>query len=198
MSALKLSIIIPVYNVEKYLEKCLNSLCGLKIENEIIIINDGTKDSSLEIAEKFKKNHKNENILIISQENQGLSEARNNGMKIAKGEYISFIDSDDFVDTGNYEKFVNEVIKDNVDIGIGRYKKIIEKIDIGGISLIRAGAKNFKDVVIVPSKAEYGQLLDILKNNGAQTELEERRTFAAKAFGVSSRYDTAIHRWFEQ
>ena len=129
MSALKLSIIIPVYNVEKYLEKCLNSLCGLKIENEIIIINDGTKDSSLEIAEKFKKNHKNENVLIISQENQGLSEARNNGMKIAKGEYISFIDSDDFVDTGNYEKFVNEVIKDNVDIGIGRYKKIIEKTE---------------------------------------------------------------------
>ena len=129
MSALKLSIIIPVYNVEKYLEKCLNSLCGLKIENEIIIINDGTKDSSLEIAEKFKKNHKNENILIMSQENQGLSEARNNGMKIAKGEYISFIDSDDFVDTGNYEKFVNEVIKDNVDIGIGRYKKIIEKTE---------------------------------------------------------------------
>ena len=68
MSALKLSIIIPVYNVEKYLEKCLNSLCGLKIENEIIIINDGTKDSSLEIAEKFKKNHKNEdnNISISS------------------------------------------------------------------------------------------------------------------------------------
>jgi len=77
-------------------------------------------------------------------------------------------------------------------------EEIIEKIDIGGISLIRAGAKNFKDVVIVPSKAEYGQLLDILKKNGAQTELEERRTFAAKAFGVSSRYDTAIHRWFEQ
>ena len=115
MSALKLSIIIPVYNVEKYLEKCLNSLCGLKIENEIIIINDGTKDSSLEIAEKFKKNHKNENILIISQENQGLSEARNNGMKIAKGEYISFIDSDDFVDTGNYEKFVNDFVKKNSD-----------------------------------------------------------------------------------
>ena len=77
-------------------------------------------------------------------------------------------------------------------------EEIIEKIDIGGISLIRAGAKNFKDVVIVPSKAEYGRLLDILKKNGAQTELEERRTFAAKAFGVSSRYDTAIHRWFEQ
>ncbi len=73
---------------------------------------------------------------------------------------------------------------------------IIEKIDIGGISLIRAGAKNFKDVVIVPSKAEYPMLLDIVKRNGAQTELEERRTFAEHAFGVSSHYDTAIHNWF--
>ena len=74
---------------------------------------------------------------------------------------------------------------------------IIEKIDIGGISLIRAGAKNFNDVVIVPSKAEYKPLLDIVSKNGAQTELEERRWFATQAFGVSSHYDTAIHAWFE-
>ncbi len=75
---------------------------------------------------------------------------------------------------------------------------IIEKIDIGGISLIRAGAKNFNDVVIVPSKAEYKALLDIVTKNGAQTELEDRRWFATRAFGVSSHYDTAIHAWFDQ
>ena len=73
---------------------------------------------------------------------------------------------------------------------------IIEKIDIGGISLIRAGAKNFNDVVIVPSKAEYQPLLDIVKENGAQTTLEQRRWFATQAFGVSSHYDTAIHSYF--
>jgi len=73
---------------------------------------------------------------------------------------------------------------------------IIEKIDIGGISLIRAGAKNFNDVVIVPSKAEYPLLLDILNAQGAETTLAQRRMFAAKAFGVSSHYDTAIHDWF--
>ena len=73
---------------------------------------------------------------------------------------------------------------------------IIEKIDIGGISLIRAGAKNFKDVVIIPSKAEYGILLEILKKKGAQTDLTERKLFAERAFGVSSHYDTAIHNWF--
>lgn len=74
--------------------------------------------------------------------------------------------------------------------------EIIEKIDIGGISLIRAGAKNFKDVVIVPSKAEYGVLLDILNKKGAQTDLEDRKMLAERAFGVSSHYDTAIHNWF--
>ena len=73
---------------------------------------------------------------------------------------------------------------------------IIEKIDIGGISLIRAGAKNFKDVVIVPSKAEYSVLLDIINTQGAATTLEQRRMFATRAFGVSSHYDTAIHNWF--
>lgn len=74
---------------------------------------------------------------------------------------------------------------------------IIEKIDIGGISLIRAGAKNFKDVVIVPSKAEYPLLLDLLNQKGAQTDIEDRRLFATRAFGVSSHYDTAIHAYFE-
>ena len=75
---------------------------------------------------------------------------------------------------------------------------IIEKIDIGGISLIRAGAKNFSDVVIVPSKAEYGPLLDLVKKQGAVTTKEQRKWFAKQAFGVSSHYDTAIHAYFEK
>ncbi|MCQ2222540.1 MAG: IMP cyclohydrolase [Bacteroidaceae bacterium] len=74
---------------------------------------------------------------------------------------------------------------------------IIEKIDIGGISLIRAAAKNFRDVIIVPSKQEYQPLMDLLEKNGAQSEIEERQWFATQAFGVSSHYDTAIHGWFE-
>ena len=74
---------------------------------------------------------------------------------------------------------------------------IIEKIDIGGISLIRAGAKNFSDVVIVPSRAEYPALLKMLQEKGASSDIEDRKWFAARAFGVSSHYDTAIHDWFE-
>ena len=73
---------------------------------------------------------------------------------------------------------------------------IIEKIDIGGISLIRAGAKNFRDVIIVPSKAEYEPLLKLLQEKGGASEIEDRRWFAAQAFGVSSHYDTAIHDYF--
>lgn len=73
---------------------------------------------------------------------------------------------------------------------------IIEKIDIGGISLIRAGAKNFSDVVIIPSKAEYTVLLELLNKKGAQTDIEDRQMLAERAFAVSSHYDTAIHEWF--
>lgn len=77
-------------------------------------------------------------------------------------------------------------------------QSIIEKIDIGGISLIRAAAKNFNDVVIVASKAQYEPLLNIIRKNGAVTTRDERRWFAKEAFGVSSHYDTAIHEWFEK
>ena len=74
--------------------------------------------------------------------------------------------------------------------------QIIEKIDIGGISLIRAAAKNFADVIIVPSKGQYGPLLDLLNENGAESTLEDRKKFAGEAFAVSSHYDTMIHEYF--
>jgi phosphoribosylaminoimidazolecarboxamide formyltransferase / IMP cyclohydrolase len=76
-------------------------------------------------------------------------------------------------------------------------KDIVEKIDIGGISLIRAAAKNFQDVVIVASKAQYAPLADIIKEKGAETSLEDRKWFAKEAFGVSSLYDSAIFNWFD-
>lgn len=77
-------------------------------------------------------------------------------------------------------------------------KAIIEKIDIGGISLIRAAAKNFRDVLIVPSRAEYPMLLDLLQEKGAESDIDDRKAFARRAFGVSAHYDTAIYRYFAQ
>ena len=99
----------------------------------------------------------------------------------------------------SYALYPQMTVYDNLAFGLtlqGIDEDIIEKIDIGGISLIRAGAKNFKDVVIVPSKAEYGVLLDILNKKGANTDIADRKMFAERAFGVSSHYDTAIHDWF--
>lgn len=97
MSDIKVSIIIPVYNVEKYLEECLNSAVNQTLkEIEIICVNDGSTDSSLEILKKYEEKYNN--ITIINQENKGLSGARNSGLNKAKGKYIYFFDSDDIID----------------------------------------------------------------------------------------------------
>ena len=105
----KLSVVIPVYNVEKYIEKCLGSLCGLEIANEIIVINDGSSDNSLEIIKKFKNEHENENIIIINQENKGISKTRNVGLRESKGEFIFFLDSDDWVETESFKKMLKKI-----------------------------------------------------------------------------------------
>ena len=117
-----LSIIVPIYNVEEYLAECLKSL--YKISNlryEVILVNDGSKDNSYQIMEEFKRLYPKQTV-IVNKENGGLSSARNAGLKIAKGKYISFIDSDDFIDTDEFEKFVIEGIKSRVDIAVGNMR----------------------------------------------------------------------------
>lgn len=92
----KVSIIVPVYNVENYLRKCLDSLINQTLKNiEIICINDGSTDNSLSILEEYAS--KDERIIVINQENAGVSSARNRGLEIATGEYIAFVDADDSV-----------------------------------------------------------------------------------------------------
>lgn len=117
-----LSIIVPIYNVESYLAECLRSL--YKISNlryEVILVNDGSKDNSYKIMEEFAELHPSKTV-IINKENGGLSSARNAGLKVAKGMYVSFIDSDDFIDTDEFEKFVIEGIKSRVDIAVGNMR----------------------------------------------------------------------------
>ena len=92
----RISVIIPVYNVEKYLGKCLSSLVEQTFRDfEIIAVNDGSTDHSLEILRRFEENY--DFITVIDQENKGISLSRNRGMDIARGEYLCFVDSDDFV-----------------------------------------------------------------------------------------------------
>ena len=114
----KLSIIVPVYNVENYLEDCLNSLCHQSLkELEIICVNDGSTDKSGKILKRFYKHDKR--IIIVEQTNSGLSIARNIGMKYATGEYITFLDSDDWVASDFYEILYNEAKKHDADIAVG-------------------------------------------------------------------------------
>ena len=95
MQQLKISVIVPVYNVEKYLKQCLDSIVNQTYKNlEIIIVNDGTKDNSMKIVEEYLQDKR---IKVINKENGGLSSARNIGIKEATGDYISFIDSDDYI-----------------------------------------------------------------------------------------------------
>ncbi len=110
-----ISIIVPVYNVEKYLEDCLNSLLSQSYRKfEIICINDGSTDNSLNILKRYEK--QDARIIVIIQENQGLSEARNTGLKNARGEYVCFVDSDDMFVPGALQILRNAVLKDDVDI----------------------------------------------------------------------------------
>lgn len=126
---MKVSIIVPVYNAEKYLDKCLNSIIQQTLkEIEIIVINDGSTDNSENVINKYLKY---DNVKYIKKNNDGLSSTRNLGIRIAKGEYIGFVDNDDYVDLDMFEKMYLEAKKNNSDIVVcgteifGKNKKII-------------------------------------------------------------------------
>jgi glycosyltransferase involved in cell wall biosynthesis len=105
----KISIIIPVYNVEKYIARCLDSLFNQNIsENlyEIIVVNDGTPDSSMKIVSEYDRNHSN--FIIINQKNRGVSAARNRGIEISKGEYLLFVDPDDYIVEDSLDTIISQ------------------------------------------------------------------------------------------
>lgn len=111
------SIIVPVFNVEEYLEKCIQSLINQTLQDiEVILVNDGSTDLSAEICDRYKK--LDNRIIVIHKENGGVSSARNEGLKVAKGNYIGFVDSDDYVELDTYEKLVHALIDSKADISI--------------------------------------------------------------------------------
>lgn len=117
---MKVSIIVPVYNVEDYVLECLNSVKDLSIEYEIIVVNDGSTDNSLAKIREFESGFKGQ-IIVVDKENGGQSSARNIGIEEASGNYLFFLDSDDFIDKSKFEKFVEAVESDGVDIGFADY-----------------------------------------------------------------------------
>lgn len=115
---IKVSIIVPIYNVEKYLKRCLDSLVNQTLKDiEFICVNDGSTDDSLDILNEYAK--RDERIVVINQENFGQSVARNRGIDVAKGEYIGFVDSDDWVSEDYFEKLHNSAIQNNAEIAVG-------------------------------------------------------------------------------
>lgn len=139
----KISVIIPVYNVEKYLRKCLDSLLNQTFKDiEIICINDGSPDNSLNILNEYAS--KDERIIVISQENQGPGAARNKGLEIAQGEYLSFIDPDDWVSQNFLESLYKEASKFDCDIVKGRRVDVYPDKSAKKESLPRV--KNYKNL----------------------------------------------------
>ena len=118
----KFSIVIPVYNVEKYIKRCLDSVFNQSFKDfEVIVVNDGTKDNSMDIVENY-------DVKIITQKNQGLSVARNTGVKKAKGEYIIFLDSDDYIEK-DLLKNINKSLDNNPDLVRFQIQEVFEDSD---------------------------------------------------------------------
>lgn len=121
----KVSVVVPVYNVEKTLERCVNSLLEQSLEDlEIILVDDGATDHSGSLADELAS--RDERIRVIHKQNEGLGLTRNAGMEAARGDYVGFVDSDDYVDPAMYEKLWAEAQKTGSDIVYGGYARVYD------------------------------------------------------------------------
>ncbi|WP_294130927.1 glycosyltransferase family 2 protein [uncultured Clostridium sp.] len=126
---IKVSVIIPVYNVEKDLSRCLKSVLNQTMRDiEVILINDGSSDNSLEVCRNFKKI--DSRIIVVDKKNEGPSKARNIGIEIAKGKYITFVDSDDWIEKEMFENMYNNLEKEQCDICISNYYRNYQNKEI--------------------------------------------------------------------
>ena len=148
----KVSVIIPVYNVQDYLERCVDSIIKQTYKNiEIILIDDGSHDNSGKICDDYKKKYNN--IIVIHKENEGQSIAREYGIKIAKGEYISFVDSDDFLNEKYYEKMIRLLEKSDCDIAVCDYIKFsTNKLNYNNANLIDVVKFKLDKFTLSPSR----------------------------------------------
>jgi glycosyltransferase involved in cell wall biosynthesis len=181
-----LSIIIPIYNVEKYIDRCLQSIFSQNVsakDFEVICVNDGTPDKSMDIVNEYASKHSN--LYIINQENQGLSVARNNGMAIAKGDYLWFVDSDDFVTGNSLDLIQKTTYKYNCDLIGFCVNKIIEQ---DGYSVLeRANVKSISYYKPLRGKKCYGRI---------QTGMVQRYVFS-RDFLLKNKLTYLPGVWYE-
>lgn len=111
----KVSIIVPIYNVEKYLDRCMMSLLSQTLKDiEIIMVDDGSPDNCPNLCDEYKK--KDSRVKVVHKKNEGLGYARNSGLDVASGEYVAFVDSDDFVEDSMYAKLYNAAVSEKADV----------------------------------------------------------------------------------
>lgn len=167
---MKVSIVVPVYNVEKFVAKCIESIINQTYKNlEIILVDDGSTDSSLKICKYYEK--KDSRIIVIHQENIGVSEARNTGLDKVTGKYLAFVDADDYICENYIEELLNAIIKNKTKIsqcGINLvlYGKIVSQIKYSGYEV-----KKGRDI-----------LYDLLKYNFLQNEVIWNKLYDVNIF----------------
>lgn len=176
-----ISIIIPVYKVEKYLEKCIQSVINQTYENlQIILVDDGSPDNCGKICDEYaKKDHR---IEVIHKSNGGLSDARNKGLEIAKGEYIGFVDSDDYIESDMYEVLYNLLKQYNSDVSICNFYTVSQgKIAIKNVD---NGIKEYNRIEI---------LKEILLDNNIQSyawnKLYKKELFDEIKYPIGKKYE---------
>lgn len=151
------TIVVPVYKVEKYIDKCVNSILNQTYKNlEIILVDDGSPDNCGQICDNYEQ--KDNRIKVIHKENGGLSDARNAGIDIASGKYISFIDSDDYIDNQYIEILYNAIIKDKSDMAISSHKVIY---DTGAVLEKATGEESVLDSKEVLKRILYDDGIDL-------------------------------------
>ena len=176
-----ISIIIPVYKVEKYLEKCIQSVINQTYENlQIILVDDGSPDNCGKICDEYaKKDHR---IEVIHKSNGGLSDARNKGLEIAKGEYIGFIDSDDYIESDMYEVLYNLLKQYNAYVSICNFYTVSQ----GKIAIKNAenGIKEYNRIEILKEV-----LLDNNIQSYAWNKLYKKELFDEIKYPVGKKYE---------
>ncbi len=180
----KISIIVPVYNVEKYLNKCLDSILAQTFEDyELLLIDDGSSDKSGNICDEYEK--KDKRVKVFHKENGGLSSARNAGIDAACGEYIGFIDSDDYIDNDMFEILYNSLIENHADISVcgvyDCYNDRIERNNVDGKLYVFSDQDALREVL-------YGKRLQAFAVN----KLYKKEVFNEMRFPVGKIYEDSF------
>ena len=188
----EVSIIIPVYNNEQYIEKCIQSVLNQTFENfEVIVINDGSTDKSGEILEKL--NREDSRIILIEQKNQGVAVARNRGMNKATGKYISFIDSDDYVSNDYIEYLYRLIVENNGDISI-----VLPQVFFDEQKSVEINNKKEKIKIYNPKDALLTMMYQKEFDTSAWGKLYNRKLFRDVKFPVRKLYEdiSTIYKTF--